>query len=309
MLTLTKKHKIGVLCGDLRSVYLALEFQKLGFEVYAYGLCEDEAIIIKNICQSQSELIEKCDVLILPLPATRDNIYIYSKSPQIKIKLQELTNTNLAHKIIFGGILPKYFLDMCDHANHKAFDYYKSEELVYKNATATAEGGIMIAMSNTQDTVSGSSYGVIGYGRIGKQLAFMLKNLGGKVCVFARNDVALSDAKAKGYDIFKLEGEKNAEYNEKIAKKLSDCSVIFNTVPSLILDEDILKQLTSDTVYIELASSPGGIDSECARKLKIKNIYAPSLPGRYSPRSAGKYIFDEIIKVLAHLDGLESEGL
>lgn len=309
MLMLNKKYKIGVLCGDLRSVYLALEFQKLGFDVYSYGLCEDEAVMINSICQNPRDIIEDCDVLILPLPSTRDNIYIYSKSPQIKIKLSDLVDSKLPSKIIFGGILPGYFFDMCKRNGHKVFDYYKSEELIYKNATATAEGALMIAMSNTHDTVCKTSYGVIGYGRIATQLSLMLKGLGGKVTVFARKDKDLDDAKDKGFDTFKLSEVNDDVYAQNIADKLNNCSIIFNTVPSVILNQDILSKLTLNQTYIELASSPGGIDSECARVLKLKNIFAPSLPGRYAPRSAGKYIFDEIIKVLYDLEYSESEEL
>lgn len=309
MLTLTKKYKIGVLCGDLRSVYLALEFQSKGFDVYAYGLCEDEAVSINNICQNPLDIIDKCNVLILPLPATRDNIYVHSKSPQIKIKLSEILSTTSSSKIIFGGILPVYFFDMCNQLGHRGFDYYTSEELIKKNALATAEGALMIAMSNTHTTIRDSSFGVIGYGRIATRLAGMLKALGGNVRVFARSQEALLDARRDGYEAFKLSENKDDGYLREFSDKLNNCSVIFNTVPSVILNEDILLKLSLRQIYIELASSPGGIDLECARRLKLKNIYAPSLPGRYSPKSAGKYIFDEIIKVLNNLEGLESEVL
>lgn len=309
MVTLTEKYKIGVLCGDLRSVYLALEFQNMGFDVYAYGLYEDEAVLIKNICQNYSELIDICDVLILPLPATRDNIYIYSKSPQIKIKLSELADSKPSSKIIFGGILPEYFYELCRHNNHLVYDYYESEELIYKNATATAEGALMIAMSNTHTTVCNTSFGVIGYGRIARQLSKMLNGLGGRVTVFARKDSDLTDAKNKGFDVFCLQNPANFGYLNRISEKMNECAVIFNTVPSVIMNEDLLSKLSLKQIYVELASFPGGIDSESARVLKLKNIYAPSLPGRYAPRSAGKYIFDEIIKKLDMLDNSESEDL
>lgn len=309
MQTLTKKYKIGVLCGDLRSVYLSLEFQSKGFEVYAYGLCEDEAVLINNICQDPLDIIDICNVLILPLPATRDNIYVHSKSSHIKLKLSEILSTTRNQKIIFGGILPGYFHNMCNQLGHSGFDYYTSEKLINKNALATAEGALMIAMSNTHTTIHGSDFGIIGYGRISTRLAEMLKALGGNVTVFARSQEALFDAQRNGYEVFKLAENKDDSYLFSFADKLNNCSVVFNTVPNVILSEDILSKLSLKQIYIELASSPGGIDLECARRLKLKNIYAPSLPGRYSPKSAGKYIFDEIIKVLYDLDGLESEVL
>lgn len=299
------KYKIGVICGDLRSIYMAAEFQNMGFEVCAYGLLDDEISLIGKVYDSPQRVIESSDVIILPLPATKDNIYVFSKSPNIKIKLSDIANEMNDKKIIFGGILPKYFCDMCRDVGCEVIDYYGCENLVYKNATATAEGAVMIAMSNTPDTVKDSKYSIIGYGRIAKQLAYMLKSLGGNITIMARSDMAIADAIKNGYRTFKLESIAGDEYYKKMAEVIDSCSVVFNTVPSIILNEEVLKKQKNLPIYVELASSPGGIDSEYARIKRIKNIYAPSLPGRYAPRSAGKYIFEEIIRLLS--DKQESE--
>ena len=137
----------------------------------------------------------------------------------------------------------------------------------------------------------------------------MLSAMGGEVEIFARSDKAIFDAKSKGYSVFKIQEETSEKYCEAVAHEIEKSSVIFNTVPSIILTEEILNKMKKKPIYIELASSPGGIDLESARILKIKNIYAPSLPGRYAPRSAGKYIFEEILKLLYTLDLEEARGI
>ena len=306
---LQDKYRIGVICGDLRSVYMAIELEKFGFSVSAYGLADDEVLGIKNVYDSPQKVIEESNVIILPLPVSKDNIYISSKSPQMKTKLTDIIPYLKTGMIIFGGILPKYFTDMCKDKGCFVVDYYKSEELVYKNATASAEGAIMIAMSNTHTTVKDEKYAILGFGRIATQLAHMLKAMGADVKIFARSDMAIKSASDSGYSVFKLEDNYSDEYFKKIAREIEKCSVVFNTVPCIILCEDILNKLNKKPIYIELASSPGGIDVECARILKIKNIYAPSLPGRYAPQSAGKYIFEEILKSLYTIDCKEASEI
>ena len=303
---LTDKYKIGVICGDLRSVYMAIELENLGFEVCAYGLSDDEILGISKIYDTPQTVISKSNVIILPLPASKDNIYISSKSPSIKVKLSDIVPDIKGGSIIFGGLLPKYFSDMCRERGCTVIDYYLSEELVYKNATASAEGALMVAMTNTHNTVKDEKYAILGFGRIASQLAYMLHAMGGEVEIFARSDKAISDAVARGYSTFKLCEDSSDEYSLAAAREIEKSSVVFNTVPSIVLNDKILCKIKKKPVYIELASSPGGIDLESARLFKIKNIYAPSLPGRYAPRSAGKYIVEEILGRLNYLDSREA---
>lgn len=302
MYKLQEKYKIGVICGDLRSVYMAIELENFGFDVCAYGLFDDEISGIKKIYDTPQKVACESNVIILPLPASKDNIYISSKSPSIKIKLADIVSDIQSGTVVFGGLLPKYFCDMCKEKGCTVIDYYLSEELVYKNATASAEGAVMIAMSNTHSTVKDEKYAILGYGRIASQLAYMLSSMGGDVQIFARSDKAIALAAEKGYYTFKLDNKSTLDYSKAIAREIEKNSVVFNTIPSIILTEEILNEIKKKPIYIELASSPGGIDLECARIQKIKNIYAPSLPGRYAPKSAGKYIFEEVLKLLYSFD-------
>ena len=76
------------------------------------------------------------------------------------------------------------------------------------------------------------------------------------------------------------------------------CSVIFNTVPNLVLSEKELHCLTDNCLVIDLASKPGGIDFEAAKKLGIHVIWALSLPGKNLPVSAGRAVAKTIINIL-----------
>jgi dipicolinate synthase subunit A len=51
-------------------------------------------------------------------------------------------------------------------------------------------------------------------------------------------------------------------------------------------------------LIIELASSPGGVDVCAARELCANVMWAPSLPGKYAPESAGRIICECVLDVL-----------
>ena len=70
--------------------------------------------------------------------------------------------------------------------------------------------------------------------------------------------------------------------------------VLFNTVPSRVITEEILAAMKKDAVIIELASLPGGVDLHGAAKHGIHMITASGLPGKYSPQSAGRIIADTV---------------
>ena len=54
--------------------------------------------------------------------------------------------------------------------------------------------------------------------------------------------------------------------------------------------EALLKNTDRDTLIIDLASSPGGVDFEAARSLKIDAQRALSLPGKCAPKTAAEII-------------------
>ena len=83
-----------------------------------------------------------------------------------------------------------------------------------------------------------------------------------------------------------------------LSANISEAKLVVNTVPSTVLSENELVKLKHDTVLIEIASPPYGIDFDSAKRLGIKVIKAPSLPGRYFPVEAGEVIAKTIIKEL-----------
>ena len=84
---------------------------------------------------------------------------------------------------------------------------------------------------------------------------------------------------------------------EQIKEDASFFDIVFNTVPVLILNKDVLKKFKRSCLIIDLASNPGGTDFDYAKKLNLKTIWALGLPGKYSPRTSGEITADIILKI------------
>lgn len=167
-------------------------------------------------------------------------------------------------------------------------DYFRREELAISNAVPTAEGAIQLAMEELPITISGARCLITGYGRVAGVLARLLVALGADVTVAARKFSALASAGTQGCSGIELEHLADA----------GDFDVIFNTVPVLLFSREILKNMDKNTLVIDLASKPGGVDFAAAAELQIKTIWALSLPGRVAPKSAGSIIKATILNMV-----------
>jgi dipicolinate synthase subunit A len=86
-----------------------------------------------------------------------------------------------------------------------------------------------------------------------------------------------------------------------VGKYLPSMDVIFNTIPYVLLDESLLRQLKNDTLIIDLASKPGGVDFEKAKQLGKKVIWALSLPGKVAPVTAAMFIKETVYNIVEEL--------
>ena len=73
--------------------------------------------------------------------------------------------------------------------------------------------------------------------------------------------------------------------------------IVVNTVPAPVLGRERLEKLDRDTLVIDLASLPGGVDWKAAGELGVKAISALGLPGKESPLTAARIIRDTIYHI------------
>ncbi len=169
---------------------------------------------------------------------------------------------------------------------HPALSEYKATDLlcdpIYlaENADITAHCAIKLAMSQLPVTLKGCQVLVIGWGRIGKCLASLLRNMGAIVTVAARKEADRAMLLTLGYDV---------EDANRLDYSLVRYRVIFNTVPAGMLSADALQYCNSDCLKIDLASVKG-IDDTSA-------LWARGLPGKDAPETSGELIARSILRL------------
>lgn len=279
------KIKIAFLGGDMRAATAAKKLADTSARVCAWGVPRQEVATRLCYCDNMTEALIGASAVILPLPASLDGYTLNFKTAdeENKTSLTAIADEMEKSSIIIGGKLPRVFAAYAQGLGIKTFDYFESESFQIKNAYTTAEAALNIAMNNMTKNIRGAKFAVTGYGRISKQLTRLLTAIGGRVTVAARKDSDLALAELEGCRTLKL-------YRDPISELASGYDVIFNTVPDILFDEIFLCSMDKNTLVIELASSPGGVDVAAAKKLHSKVLWAPSLPGKYAPDSAGELI-------------------
>lgn len=285
-----KEITFAVLGGDKRQGIIANALAEERYTTKTFALPE-QVVLSHNIkkCQNLTEAMEDTHVVVLPLPVSTTPPYL--KSEIAILSLEEILA--FQRPLYLGGKLNESFYSMAKKYNCRCMDYLEREELNILNAIPTAEGAIQFAMEQLPITLHGAPCLVIGFGRIGKLLANMLRGIGATVSCAARKRSDLAWIEAMGYRAIAMDQLKHA---------CSQQTVLFNTAPALLLTRDILKTLSPDTLLIDLASHPGGIDWEAAKEYKLQAFPCLSLPGKVAPVTAGIAIKNTILNMIEELE-------
>lgn len=283
--------KYTILGGDKRSLELGKLLMKDGNDVCIYGFDRLEQYKYESV--DLNEAIEYADVIIGPLPFSTDNINIDVPFSNEVIQIDKVFDLMTEGQTIVGGKIGVEHEKKLKNKNLKSADYFKREEMQVLNAIPTAEGAIQIAMEETPVTLHNSNIIVLGYGRIGKVLSKMLYGIGANVHVEARNYGDIAWIKNNGYI---------PVYLKDLKTYLPTMNVIFNTIPQMILNKELLKSIDSNCIIIDLASKPGGVDMEAAKELEIKAISALGLPGKVAPVTAAMVIKETIYNIIEELE-------
>ena len=278
-----KENNFLILGGDERSLYLGEFLEKQKHLVCYYAFSDT------NCFTSLSEAISEAKYIILPLPFTKDRLTLNAPLFEEKVEIKDiLTLVNKKHTVL-GGQLPESFKEALHEKGVTFYDYFLLDELAIYNAVPTAEGVVEILIKNLPITVHSMRCAILGYGKVGKVLADTLKNLGADVTIFARKEKDLADAFTKLY--------KTATFND-LKEKEFKFDALINTIPEKVLSHDEMKNINQECLFIEIASSPFGIDFQAAKEYAFDVIKANSLPGKVAPKTAGEIIGRSILPIL-----------
>ena len=281
------KIKIAVVGGDARQLAAAKELQADGYEVGLFGAEEGGLAVGVPRAGSLAECAAGAAAVVLGVPFSTDGRWINMRGGDCAVTLAALYELMAPKGLLLGGMITEEASRTAEQYGVKTRDYFAREEVAVLNTVPTAEGAIAIAMSLLSVTLDGAKAAVIGYGRIGSALAARLRALGAETTVAARSPVQRARCRVDGVGAVELES----------IEELSGSDVVFNTVPAPVLGEKELR-LIGGAPIIDLASAPGGVDAEAARRLGCRVVQALALPGKVAPVTAGRIIKDAVTAIL-----------
>lgn len=154
-------------------------------------------------------------------------------------------------------------------------DLLREEQYLAENAHLTADCALRLLGDRLGVSFRNCPILIIGWGRIGKCLAVMLKNLDARVAVAARKTSDFGMLTALGYEAVASDAIRQEKYR-----------AIINTAPAPVLAGDG----DEACVKIDLASQLG-ISGENV-------LWARGLPGKMLPQSSGLLIAQSVLRHL-----------
>lgn len=208
--------------------------------------------------------------LLLPVPSFDGKGLIKGN-----IESESLFNQLSPSVTVCGGNLDVPFLQ-----KYKTIDLLKDEHYLASNAAITAECTLKVITEHLHRTISSSRVLILGWGRIGKHLAALLKNLGADITVAARKESDRALLHSFGYGTCSF---------DCLPQILSHYHIIINTVPKVVMDASKVSLCRPDCLKIDLASVQGILADDV--------IWARGLPGKFAPESSGRLIAQTIIRL------------
>lgn len=246
-----------------------------------------EGKVISYAWEENSKEKTVCEkIYVLPIPVSK-----LDKNYEIKKKLkQELINASQDEYVrvkVFGGVVNEEWQIFFEEHGIMYWDFMKLPEVVEGNAWITAEATVAEVLQYGQYSIHGQNVLVTGYGCCGVKIAKVFSDLGANVTVVARREEVRKQAERDGYtavDFFDM------------AKCVGEMNTVINTVPNMVITEEVIRRMEKDTLILDIASNPGGTDFEAARKYGIYARLALGLPGIYTTISSAKLLKNAISK-------------
>lgn len=199
--------------------------------------------------------------LLLPVPSLEADGIV--KGGQ---KLEDVLKTLPEDVTVLGGNLPAL---PC-----RRIDFLRDEFYLGENAAITAQCTIRLIQQH-RDRIADTAVLIIGWGRIGKRLAPLLKESGADVTVAARKPDALTAASELGFSV-----------TEAVKWNAQRYDIIINTAPAPVMDQ---QEARPDALLVDLASIKGITGDRVIWARGLPNKDAPDVSGILIAKTALRY--------------------
>ena len=293
--------RVALLGGDERQIYLGQILMKAGHTVHFFAIPKDrvEALLGKSIVKKYKKqmlfhegeeygLLSSCDLILGPIPCSKDQVYLQQTFTKKQIPIMDFFQNLSQKNYVIAGMIPDTLKSALQARGIQYYDYIKNTSFSRLNAIATAEGAISYAITHSSGNLHQSRVLVLGYGLCGTCLAEKCRALMADVTVTGRREETRTLAIRSGMHYLPV--------NELInANDLSSYSYIFNTIPDCVLTKGILERLSFDCTIVDIASAPGGLDYDYAKKHQLNATLYLGIPGKIAPKASAQILYDIIV--------------
>ncbi len=266
---------VAVVGGDRRTEYYVPSLLQAGARILTVGLARLPGYL-DVVPVDLMTAIRGSHAMLLPMAGMDAEGSVQSYYDDAPIVLDR--TLSLRGLLVLTGVARPKLRELGAANGWRLCEIGADDELAYLNSVPTAEGAVRLAQERAIKTIHGSRALVVGYGRCGIALAALLKGMGSHVTVAARQAGTLAKAFAAGH---------NPHFAGEMSRVLGSFDFLFNTAPDMVFTEELLVCMRRDSILIDIASGAGGTDYQAAKKLGRIAVLAPSLPGKFTPETAG----------------------
>ncbi len=301
---------IALLGGDERQIYLGQILMDAGHTVHFFAIPKDrvEALLGKSIVKKYKKqmffheeeeygLLSSCDLVLGPIPCTKDQIYLQQTFANKQIPINRLFQNLSRKNYVIAGMIPDNLKSAMHDRGIQYYDYIKNTSFSRLNAIATAEGAISYAINHSSGNLHQSKVLVLGYGLCGTCLAEKCRALMADVTVTGRREETRTLAIRNGMHYLPVNALATAD-------DLSSYSYIFNTIPDRVLTKEILEKLSFHCTIVDIASAPGGLDYDYAKKHQLNATLYLGIPGKIAPEASAQILYDIIVNQIKERSSL-----
>lgn len=210
----------------------------------------------------------------------KNSTCIFSPSKKFSTEMAE----NLLNDIVlYAGALSSEVVSILNNKNIIYHNLMLDEVFTIKNANLTCEGVLALILEHSDKSIYENNILILGGGRITKAMAVLLNRLGVKFAIVSFNKLKFPE-----YYLY----SPKCYFGYLFVEDLNNFDIIVNTIPANIINKEVLAKIAPNTIFIETASV------NCLNKEKVTNfnyIEAPGLPQKYSAKTAGKLMFENIL--------------
>jgi dipicolinate synthase subunit A len=270
---------IGMLGGDRREQEIARRAAATGASVRAFGFpWPDEGVAGVKQAKSATAALAGAHFGLFPIPGSTPEGVLFAPTLREKVVIDSGLLGKMApgaHVIL--GIANDRIKTAAARAGVTLHEYDNDVRLMLLRGPAIIEGILKVLIENTDFTIHRAEIGVVGQGTIGSLLTRTLVLLGARANVFARNPIQRAAATAVGAMSWPLDA---------LPGRAPMLEILISLVPTRVVTRAILQRFSRNTLIVDVAAPPGGIDLAAASELGVRTVWARGLGSR-APVSVG----------------------